>query len=62
MRALHRPSVSVHESKNAPHAHAATAESAQATVDIEVVRPAWPRCSARKRLKRFSPVHTTRQR
>jgi len=57
MRALHWPSACVHDSKNAPQPHLATVGPTQA-LDVEVVKPAWPRCSARKRLKRFSPVHT----
>ncbi len=62
MRAVQSPSASIHDSKKAPQPHAATDESVQVTLDVEVLRPAWPRWSARKRLKRFSPDHTIRLR
>ena len=57
MRARHWPSECVRNSKNAPQPQAAT-EGLTRALDIEVIKPAWPRCSARKRLRRFSPVHT----
>ena len=57
MRALHWPSACNHNSKNTPQPQAAT-EGPMQVPDIEVFKPAWPRCSARKRLRRFSPVHT----
>ena len=62
MRALHWPSAWVHDSKNAPHPQEAVDGPTQAVLAIEVVRPEWPRCSARKRLKRFSPFQTIRPR
>ncbi len=58
MRALHSPSACVQDMKNAPQPQLATEGHSHAPA-VEIVKPEWPRCSARKRLKRFSPVHTS---